>query len=58
MPTTKPSNIPFMYFSLWHWARMVNGYSGFIPKSYADFQKEMAALPGRCAASTRSAAEA
>ena len=24
------SNLPYMYFSLWHWARMVNGYSGFI----------------------------
>src|SRR5262245_25346018 len=24
-------NLPFMYFSLWHWTKMVNGYSGFIP---------------------------
>ena len=38
-------NLPFMYFSLWHWARMVNGYSGFIPKSYADFHKEMVFFP-------------
>jgi hypothetical protein len=38
-------NIPFMYFSVWHWARMVNGYSGFIPKSYADFHAEMAHFP-------------
>ena len=38
-------NIPFMYFSLWHWARMVNGYSGFIPRSYADFHKEMPLFP-------------
>ena len=40
-------NIPFMYFSLWHWAHLVNGYSGFIPKSYADFHKEMVLFPDR-----------
>jgi hypothetical protein len=38
-------NIPYMYFSLWHWARMVNGYSGYIPQSYADFRKEMVFFP-------------
>jgi hypothetical protein len=38
-------NVPYMYFSLWHWARMVNGYSGFIPRSYADFRKEMVSFP-------------
>jgi hypothetical protein len=39
------TNIPFMYFSLWHWHRLVNGYSGFIPKSYADFHTAMATFP-------------
>ena len=38
-------NIPFMYFSLWHWSPMVNGYSGFIPRSYVDLRKEMATFP-------------
>ena len=38
-------NIPFMYFSLWHWSPMVNGYSGFIPKSYADLRMEIATFP-------------
>ena len=38
-------NMPFMYFSMWHWARMVNGYSGFIPQSYQDFYKEMLLFP-------------
>jgi hypothetical protein len=28
------TNIPYMYFSIWHWTKMVNGYSGFIPRSY------------------------
>jgi hypothetical protein len=41
------ANIPFMYFSLWHWTRMVNGYSGFSPKSYADFRTEMVFFPDR-----------
>jgi len=27
-------NLPYMYFSMWHWTPMVNGYSGFIPPSY------------------------
>jgi hypothetical protein len=39
------SNVPYMYFSMWHWARMVNGYSGFIPDSYAEFQKQMLLFP-------------
>jgi hypothetical protein len=27
-------NLPFMYFSLWHWLPMVNGYSGFTTAEY------------------------
>jgi hypothetical protein len=38
-------NIPFMYFSLWHWTRMANGYSGFIPKSYGRFREDMVFFP-------------
>jgi hypothetical protein len=30
-------NTPYMYFSLWHWRRMTNGYSGFAPPSYSEF---------------------
>jgi hypothetical protein len=30
-------NLPFMYFSLSHWAPMLNGYSGFMPRSYKEF---------------------
>jgi hypothetical protein len=40
------ANTPFMYFSLWHWSPMVNGYSGFIPKSFAGLQAEIATFPG------------
>jgi len=28
------NEIPFMYFSIWHWRQMVNGYSGFRPDSH------------------------
>ena len=38
-------NIPYMYFSLWHWAPMVNGYSGFIPQSYHDLLPDIAEFP-------------
>lgn len=45
VPYDEIDNIPYMYFSLWHWAPLVNGYSGFIPKSYADFVKDVATFP-------------
>ena len=28
------NEIPYMYFSLWHWRQMVNGYSGFMPDAH------------------------
>jgi len=45
VPYDEIENIPYMYFSLWHWAPLVNGYSGFIPRSYAEFTKEIATFP-------------
>jgi hypothetical protein len=39
-------NTPYMYFALWHWAPMINGYSGFMPKSYETFQTGVADFPG------------
>ena len=38
-------NLPYMYFSTWHWTRMVNGYSGFVPQSYQDFTVGTAGFP-------------
>jgi hypothetical protein len=29
-------NAAFMYFSLWHWTPMINGYSGFLPAEYRE----------------------
>jgi hypothetical protein len=45
VPEQETGNIPFMYFSTWHWARLVNGYSGFIPKSYKEFTTTMLGFP-------------
>jgi hypothetical protein len=38
-------NLPYMYFSMWHWTRMVNGYSGFIPASYDALLKGTSTFP-------------
>ena len=45
LPNDEVFNIPYMYFSTWHFAKMVNGYSGFVPGSYRDFFKEMVFFP-------------
>jgi hypothetical protein len=34
-----------MYFSLWHWAKLINGYSGHAPATYSEFQRAMRAFP-------------
>lgn len=38
-------HVPFMYFSVWHWQNMVNGYSGHAPDGMAEFEKEMDQFP-------------
>jgi hypothetical protein len=37
--------VPFMYFSLSHWANMVNGYSGFFPRDYEAFVSSIEDVP-------------
>ena len=49
-------NVPYMYFSLWHWAEMINGYSGHSPPGQVDFEVALQRFPG--AGSHRSAAGA
>ncbi|HWB15669.1 MAG TPA: hypothetical protein VG538_04620 [Vicinamibacterales bacterium] len=41
--------VPFMYFSIWHWKNMVNGYSGFFPKDYDAFVDEIENVPSPAA---------
>jgi hypothetical protein len=38
-------NLPYMYFSMWHWNRMVNGYSGSIPPSYRTLAEKTEGFP-------------
>jgi hypothetical protein len=45
-PDWLEANIPYMYFSIWHWTKMVNGYSGFRPSSYAQLAESTAGFPG------------
>lgn len=38
-------NLPYMYFSMWHWRPLVNGYSGFIPASYDALLRGVSTFP-------------
>ena len=38
-------NTPFMYFSVWHWRPIVNGYSGYIPESYVAVIPDLMEFP-------------
>jgi hypothetical protein len=38
-------NLPYMYFSMWHWRPMVNGYSGFVPASYDALLQRVSTFP-------------
>ena len=39
------ANTRYMYFSVWHWASMVNGYSGYLPDSYDRFVQSVRGFP-------------
>ena len=38
-------NLPYMYFSTWHWTRMVNGYSGFSARPYDELARATSGFP-------------
>jgi len=47
-------NTPYMYFSVWHFLPMVNGYSGHIPESYTALEPDLLEFPrGGSAAALR-----
>jgi hypothetical protein len=39
------SALPYMYFSLWHWKPMINGYSGYHPRSYVEILEALETFP-------------
>jgi hypothetical protein len=41
------TDIPQMYFSIWHWNQIVDGYSGHAPEGYGDFQLGMQSFPSQ-----------
>ena len=41
------TDTPQMYFSLWHWNQIVDGYSGHAPEGYGAFQVGMQSFPSR-----------
>ena len=49
VPADYAYNTPYMYFALWHWAPMINGYSGFMPRSYESYPQEVGDFPGPAA---------
>jgi hypothetical protein len=48
-PTRFTPNVPFMYFSLWHWAQTINGYSGHYPPGQVDFEVALKDFPDAAA---------
>jgi hypothetical protein len=45
-PERFSENLPYMYFSIWHWRPMMNGYSGFNPREYALLLEKTRGFPG------------
>jgi hypothetical protein len=45
MPKDETLNTAYMYFSVWHWRPMVNGYSGYVPASYTQLRSDIARFP-------------
>jgi hypothetical protein len=44
-PGAAMTDMPHMYFSLWHWRPLVNGYSGHAPDGYGEFLVGMKSFP-------------
>jgi hypothetical protein len=44
-PSSPHDDPTYMYFSTFHWQRLINGYSGFFPQSYARVERTMWTFP-------------
>jgi len=44
-PGAALTDMPHMYFSVWHGANLINGYSGHAPDGYGEFQDKMRPFP-------------
>lgn len=45
LPTPVASTVACMYFSTFHWARLINGYSGYFPEGYGELKSAMDHFP-------------
>jgi hypothetical protein len=55
VPLGRGEDCQYMYFSTYHWLPLVNGWSGFIPPTYAQTVQAFQALPSRTAVESLSA---
>ena len=46
-PMRTNQNIAYMYFSTAHWAKLLNGYSGFVPEPYLRLENRVQAFPSK-----------
>ena len=44
-PMGAAPNFAYQYFSTAHWARLLNGISGYSPRTYLELEREMAGFP-------------
>ena len=44
-PEDSPRNMPYMYFSVWHWGRLINGYSGSSPRRHDPIARLVSTFP-------------
>ncbi len=44
-PGAVGDDAPYLYFSIWHWQKLLNGSSGFFPRSYMDLTRKMRNFP-------------
>ena len=45
LPSELFSDTKYMYYSTYHWKKLVNGYSGFVPDYYSGTMKELLSFP-------------
>ena len=48
-PMRDEANIAYMYFSTTHWAKLLNGYSGYLPEHYVWLESQMGTFPSASA---------
>ncbi len=45
LPSELYSDSKYMYYSIYHWKKLVNGYSGFVPDTYSETMSTLMSFP-------------